>query len=157
MNRLKSKRLLALSALAVTTLGVAWATPPVGLTSVNLNNGPALLGEVDTKTITDAWKVEFRTKGESDVFVSHLTIAPGGEGGWHYHPGPSIISVKSGTARFYHDHAPDSAHIHPTGSAFVEEAYVVHNVRNLEATDLELVVVQIVPKGAPRRIDAPGP
>ena len=134
----------------------AWATPGVGLTITPIS-GPALLGEIDTKSETDTHEVELRSNGASEVYVAHIRIVPGGEGGWHYHPGPSIISVTAGTATFYHATDPQTPHVFPAGSGFVEDANLVHNVLNEGNTDLELVVLQIVPPGAPRRIDAPAP
>jgi quercetin dioxygenase-like cupin family protein len=160
MNRLKTHRRYVPALVALTfaagSLSVAWATGGVGLTITPLS-GPAALGDVSSKSEGDGLESEIKLKGESDVFVAHIRIAPNGEGGWHYHPGPSIISVKAGTASFFHAEAPTTALVYETGKGFVEDAYVVHNVRNLGTTDLELVVLQIVPKGAPRRIDAPAP
>jgi quercetin dioxygenase-like cupin family protein len=163
MNRLnimttRRRVLPALAALAIAagSVGVAWATGGIGLTITSIS-GPAALGDVSSKSEGDGLEAEIQLKGESDVFVAHIRIAPNGEGGWHYHPGPSIISVKSGVASFFHADAPTTALVYPAGKGFVEDAYVVHNVKNLGTTDVELVVLQIVPKGAPRRIDAPAP
>jgi hypothetical protein len=49
------------------------------------------------------------TKGESDVHVVSNSVAPGGSSGWHTHPGPSLITVKQGTATFYDGDDPDCA------------------------------------------------
>lgn len=135
---------------------VVWATPGVGLTITNLS-GPATLGPVSTTSENDGLEIELKTKGSSHVYVARIQIAPGGRGGWHSHPGPSIISVVSGTATFYHAHDPNTPHLYFTGNGFVEDANVVHDVRNEGDIDLELVVLQIVPLGAPRRIDQPQP
>jgi len=135
---------------------VAWATPGQGLTITNIS-GPATLGPISTKSETDGLEVEIKTKGSSHVFVARIQIAPGGRGGWHSHPGPSIISVVSGTATFYQADDPNTPHVYLAGSGFVEDANLVHDVRNEGDADLELVVLQIVPVGAPRRIDQPAP
>jgi quercetin dioxygenase-like cupin family protein len=159
VSRMRAKLLLA--AIVVTcSSGVvalkAWATPGVGLVITGIS-GPALLDSFTTKSESDTLEFEMESKGSSDVYVASIQIAPGGSGGWHSHPGPSIISVKSGTASFYHAHAPTTPHVYATGSAFVEDADVVHDVRNHGTTNLELIVIQIVPVGAPRRIDQPAP
>src|SRR5262249_19691779 len=102
-------------------IGIAWATPGQGITSTVLV-GPATMDEVDTMADADDWKIKLKTKGVSDVYVTRITIVPGGHGGWHSHPGPSIITVKSGTATFYdecNDFAPQS---YPAGTGFVEDA-----------------------------------
>ena len=134
----------------------AHATPPVGFTATNLV-GPVVVDEFDTMARADEWKVRMKTEGLSDVYITDLNIAPGGHGGWHSHPGPSIITVKSGTATFYdecNDFEPQSF---PAGTGFVEDAGCVHLLANQGDVDLEVIVVQIVPKGAPRRIDEPAP
>jgi quercetin dioxygenase-like cupin family protein len=138
-------------------LRVARATPPVGFTSTNVV-GPVALDEFDSKADTDHWKARLATKGRSDVYVTTIRIAPGGHGGWHSHPGPSVIAVKSGTATFYDDcDGFIIPHDYPAGTGFVEDAGCVHLLANEGTIDLEVVVVQIVPFGAPRRIDEPAP
>jgi quercetin dioxygenase-like cupin family protein len=133
------------------------ATPPTqGFASTALV-GPAVLDDIDTKAETDDWDIELMTKGLSDVYMTYFRLAPGANGGWHSHPGPSIIAVKSGTATFYdecNDFAPLS---YPAGTGFVEDAGCVHLLANQGNVDLEVLVTQIVPRGAPRRIDEPNP
>jgi quercetin dioxygenase-like cupin family protein len=141
-------------------LRFAWATPatpPPGFVSTSIV-GPVVLDEIDTKAETDNWELELRTKGFTDVFVTNIKVQPGAHGGWHSHPGPSIISVKSGTATFYDD-CDDflTPHVYPTGTGFVEDAGCVHILTNEGTTDLEVIVMQLVPLGAPRRIDEPAP
>lgn len=138
-------------------LGIAWATPGFGITITPIA-GPALLGEVNSHSKSKINDVRIKTKGLSNVYVSRLEIAPGGHGGWHSHPGPSIITVKSGQATFYHADDPDQTPLlHAAGTTFVEDDGDVHIVRNEGSVPLELVVLQIVPAGAPRRIDEPRP
>ena len=139
--------------------GLGWATPPspVGFTNTPIA-GPAVLDEIDTKAETDDWELELKTKGLSDVFVTHIRVAPGAHGGWHSHPGPSIIAVRSGTATFYDDcDGAQTPHVYPAGTGFVEDAECVHILANEGDVDLEVVVMQIVPHGAARRIDEADP
>jgi quercetin dioxygenase-like cupin family protein len=149
--------MLAGSAVLCALGALAWATPPVGFTAVNIV-GPVLLEEIDTKAETDNWEIELRTRGLSDVYMTEIRIAPGGHGGWHSHPGPSFICVKAGTATFYDDCDDFTRRQYPAGTGFVEDADCVHLLAN-EETEEELVVVvmQIVEFGAPRRIDEPSP
>ncbi|MGI8981908.1 MAG: cupin domain-containing protein [Pirellulaceae bacterium] len=138
-------------------LRLAWATPGSGATTTPIA-GPTVFGEIDTKSETDDHEVELKTKGLSDVHVSHIRIVPGGHSGWHSHPGPSLISVKSGTLTLYDDCDDfQTPHDYPAGTGLVEDAGCVHRVVNRGSTDLEIVVVQIVPLGAPRRIDESAP
>jgi quercetin dioxygenase-like cupin family protein len=136
--------------------GLAWATPPQGLTSTNIV-GPVTFGAFATKAETDDWAIKMKSEGVSDVYVTHLKIVPGGHGGWHSHPGPSIISVKAGTATFYDDCDGFIRHQYAAGTGFVEDANCVHLLANEGDVDLEVIVVQIVPFEAPRRFDEADP
>jgi quercetin dioxygenase-like cupin family protein len=147
---------LAACALGAMLPSVACATPPVGFTATNIV-GPAVLDPINTKSETDD-RIQIKSKDLTDVYVTHITITPGGHGGWHSHPGPSFITVKSGEATFYDDcDDPIVPRLYPAGTGFVEDAGCVHLLANEGAADLEVVVVQIVPFGAPRRIDEPAP
>ena len=67
-------------------------------------------------------------------------------------------TVRSGTATFYDDCIdPTIPLVFPAGTGFVEDAECVHILVNEGDVDLEVVVMQIVPFGAPRRIDQPQP
>jgi quercetin dioxygenase-like cupin family protein len=115
------------------------------------------LEEIKINTQSDINDVKIKTMGLSDVYVVHNTIVPGGHTGWHSHPGPSIISVKSGTATEYNSDDPNTPHVHTAGTCFVDDGDHAHIVRNEGDTNLELVAFQILPRGATRRIDQPQP
>jgi quercetin dioxygenase-like cupin family protein len=138
-------------------LKFAWATPGQDIFFTPLS-GPAVLGEIKTKSKFDDHEVELKTEGLSDVFVTHIRIKPGGHSGWHSHPGPSIISVTEGTLTLYDDCDDfQVGHHYPAGMALVEDAECMHMVVNQGNTDLEFIVVQIIPLGAPRLISEPEP
>jgi quercetin dioxygenase-like cupin family protein len=141
---------------AVAAVGVAWATPGVGI-STTIVSGPTRLEGIHVHSKSDINNFEIKTKGSSDVYVVFNTIAPGGSTGWHSHPGPSIISVKSGTATEYHSDDPTTPRVHTAGTCFVDAGDHAHIVRNEGTTPLELVAFQVLPAGAPRRIDQPAP
>ena len=156
MNMSKMKLMLGVTVLgcALVAWKVAWATPGQAIVTTILS-GPTQLPEIDVKSGADDLKI--KTKQLSDVYVVYNTIAPGGHTGWHSHPGPSIISVKAGTATEYHSDEPSTPHVHAAGSSFVDDGEHSHIVRNEGDTTLELVAFQILPAGAPRRIDQPQP
>ena len=147
------RKLMVAGAFATQT---ARATPPSGFTATNIV-GPVKLDDIHTLIETPAYGAMIKTRGQSDVYVTHLKIKPGGHGGWHSHPGPSIITVKSGTASFYDECDNFTPHAYAAGTGFAEDAGCVHLLANEGDVDLEVVVVQIVPLGAPRRIDEPAP
>jgi quercetin dioxygenase-like cupin family protein len=134
----------------------ARATPPVGVTTNTIAVGR--FDTINTKIKTGPWKAKISTKGASDLHVLENTIVPGGTFGWHSHPGPSLVTVKSGTATFYLADDPTcSPHVVPAGSGFVDSGGDVHVVRNEGTVDLVTVVVSLVPAGATRRIDQDNP
>src|ERR1700719_1894027 len=102
-------------------------------------------------------KVKIIAKEPSDVYVVTNTIAPGGYSGWHTHPGPSVVLVKSGTATVYLEDDPNCLpRRFPAGSGFIDPGGGhVHMVRNEGTVQLVTVAFQIVPAGGNRRVDAP--
>ena len=160
MSKMKLKLVLAgvFAACAFGGIAVrlAYATPGSGVTTT-IYSGPTLLGEVHLNSESEINDVKIKTKGLSDVYVVRNQITPGGHTGWHSHPGPSIISVVSGAATEYRDDEPNGV-VYAAGTAFVDEggdhAHIVVNEGN---TDLVLVAFQVLPLGAPRRIDKPAP
>jgi quercetin dioxygenase-like cupin family protein len=142
----------------------AQATPPSGVTTTIL--GVGRFAEIDATAKTDInpgtptrfWKARIKSKKSSDLHVLQNTIAPGGTFGWHRHPGPSLVIVKSGMATFYLAKDPTcTPHVVPAGSGFVDQGQDVHVVRNEGSVDLVTVVVSLVPAGFERRIDEPSP
>ena len=161
MSRKTLKRMVA-GALVVCAAGaMTWraarATPPFGVLSNIILAGPIVFDKITALNHTPDYTAVVKTTGESDTYVQDLTIAPGGYSGWHSHPGHAFVMVRSGTASFYQAADPATPQVYPAGTGFVEEPWVVHNAVNEGDTDLELFVFYLLPKGAPRRIDAPAP
>jgi quercetin dioxygenase-like cupin family protein len=160
MSKKTLKRMVAVAfvacALGAFATPTARATAPLNFTATNLV-GPVTLDEIHSLIQTPDYGAMIKTRGLSDVYVTHIRIAPGGHGGWHSHPGPSLITVKSGTAAFLDECDNFTPHAYDAGTGFVEDAECVHLQANHGTVDLEVIVVQIVPLGAPRRIDEPAP
>jgi quercetin dioxygenase-like cupin family protein len=116
------------------------------------------LSPVNVKIKTGDWKLDFRTKGDSDVIMTENVVAPGGSFGWHSHPGPSFSVVKSGTLSFYRGDDPTCTPvIYHAGDVLIDPGNVVHIGRNEGSVDLVLEVTRLVPHGVPARIDEPNP
>ena len=172
MHRHRTPILTAIATIAVVAALVAaalvmlpaQATPPAKVATTMLGVGrfttidATAKTDVDPGPATEFWKARIKTKRSSDLHVLQNTIAPGGTFGWHRHPGPSLVIVKSGTATFYL--ASDrtcTPHVVLAGSGFVDQGHDVHVVRNEGSVDLVTVVVSLVPARFDRRIDAPSP
>jgi quercetin dioxygenase-like cupin family protein len=135
---------------------VALATPGSGVTSTLF--GVASFDELEAKTLSSDWQARISTKGATDVHVLENRIAPGGTFGWHSHPGPSIVVVRSGVLTLYRGDDPSCTPTNvPAGSGFVDDGEDVHLVRNEGTVDAVVYVTSLVPHGAARRIDEPAP
>lgn len=98
-------------------------------------------------------------KDPEDVVVRQLTFAPGGNSGWHSHPGPVLVLVTQGSVVNYHADDPTcTGQTIAAGQGFVESPGDVHMVRN-EGTGTAVLVATFldVPVGGVFRIDAPIP
>jgi hypothetical protein len=110
------------------------------------------------------YNVEINAQDNNDFVVVRNVVDPGGSSGWHSHPGPVLVVVKTGTITFYraraHGDGNDgicSSTVYPAGSAFVEMGGQVANARN-EGTVVDTVYATFfVPAGAATRIDQPAP
>jgi quercetin dioxygenase-like cupin family protein len=106
---------------------------------------------------SDSYKV-FQ-KDPQDVVMRQITISPGGDTGWHFHPGPTFIVVIQGTLSFYQGNDPTcTAARYSAGQGFVEAPGDVHIARN-EGTQTVIAEVTFldVPVGGAFRLDAPVP
>ena len=134
--------------------GLVLATGQSGVTSTPIASGN--LDALNLIVKTDAWKLDLRTKGQTDISVVENRVVPGGTFGWHSHPGPSLIIVKAGTITFYRADDPTcSPQVYGAGDALVDPGNVVHVGRNEGTVDVVVVVTRLVPDGAPTRIDQP--
>jgi quercetin dioxygenase-like cupin family protein len=136
--------------------GNVLATTGMGVSSTVFAVGA--FEELDTKTLSSDWQARISTKGATDVHILENRIVPGGTFGWHSHPGPSIVVVKSGALTLYRgDDATCTGELIPAGKGFVDAGGDVHVVRNEGAVEAVVYVTSLVPKGAGRRIDQPSP
>jgi quercetin dioxygenase-like cupin family protein len=154
---------LALGAVVLTS-GRALATPPTGVTTeiLSLCNFDEL--DIHTKTLLDPtavlprlrfWRAEIETNHDTDVYVVRVTFDPGGSTGWHTHPGPSLITVVSGTLTAYDSDC--TPHVYPAGTCFVDKGDHIHLVRNEGSVPAVDIATQFVPAGFPRRTEANNP
>lgn len=132
------------------------ATPAVGVTSKTLATGT--LPPVNLHVKNGGWQVKLQTKEDSTVTVVENDVDPGGSFGWHSHPGPSLIVVKSGTLTFYDSDDPTcSPVVHTAGDAFIDAGTDTHIGFNKGSSEAVVIVTRIIPEGAAPRIDEPEP
>jgi quercetin dioxygenase-like cupin family protein len=156
---MRNRFMLALTAALIAVVaigGIVLATPSSGVTSTTIATGS--LDPVNLIVKNGDWMTQLRTKGQSSLTVVENDVAPGGTFGWHSHPGPSLIIVKSGTLTFYRADDPScTPEIHSAGEAFVDPGTDVHIGRNDGSVVAVVIVTRLLPAGAPARIDQPDP
>ncbi|WP_372490867.1 cupin domain-containing protein [Actinomadura terrae] len=98
----------------------------------------------------------------STIVMQRMILPPGGSTGWHYHPGPLLVVVSSGSLT--HTSADLSSHVLTAGQCAVEASGPdnVHKGENREAAPLVLHVVYFLPQDSPLSVpmdppDAAGP
>jgi quercetin dioxygenase-like cupin family protein len=112
----------------------------------------------DNKSIATGYCAELKSRDNTDIAVANIGITAGGSSGWHYHPGPVLVVVKSGTITFYSSDDPTCAgKVHPAGTTFTEQGGIVGNARNEGAVDVVGVATFFAPPTSPLRIDAAKP
>src|SRR5918996_380932 len=100
--------LIVLAGLLTVVAGIAVGTPSSPLT-VEQARGPLVDRPLDVSMdFEDGSEVELKTRGAIDVAVQRIAVDPGETFGWHSHPGPTIVTVKTGTLTLYH--AEDCTH-----------------------------------------------
>ena len=146
----------------------ALATPPCGVTTINLlspvpaGHFPDGLLDLMCRELPGTrlpWYLKMNIRGDSDVYVIQNTFQPGGNSGWHTHPGPSLITVISGDLTYYDSQdATCTPHIYHAGDSLTDIGCGdVHLVRNEGLVCAVTIAVQIIPAGQIRRTDADQP
>jgi quercetin dioxygenase-like cupin family protein len=144
--------------------GIVLATTPSGVMSTTLAVGR--FEDINARTKTDIdptrhthyWRARIKTNRSTDVWIVENTFAPGGTFGWHSHPGPSLVVVKSGSLTLYRGNDPTcTPQVVEAGSGFVDDGGEIHLVRNEGTVDAVVYVTSLVPAGFARRIDQPAP
>jgi hypothetical protein len=117
--RSKKKWTAAVVGVAViaTFAAVALGSAGFGFTPTNL-----VTGNLNNKVKWNSDRVKFQTKNPTDVRVQSIDIAPGGNSGWHHHPGIVIVTVASGDVTFTNSDCSSTTYGPglPAGSVFVE-------------------------------------
>ena len=159
---LRSKWILAL-AIGAAGSGVyaadVLATPSSGLSTTILAQSEFNSFFAEGHAFPPPWRALMAAYGQTDVYVVDNKSVPGGTTGWHTHPGPSLILVVSGQVTNYTSEDRNCAgHTYTAGQGFIDGgSNDEHTLRNNGTTEAETIAVQLIPHGAPRKIDEPNP
>ena len=110
------------------------------------------------KRISDDWHVEVKSKPALDLAVQSIVFEPGTASGWHSHPGPVFILVKTGEMTFYESDDPNCTPVRrKAGEGFLDVGDHAHIARNETDQPAENIVTYFAPPGATLRKDEPAP
>ena len=144
-------------------VGAALATPGVGILAAPVQ-ARGTLGPTDGPNLVVNSKtgVHLKALGSTGIVTQQIRMAPGGNTGWHSHPGPVIVTVKSGSIQlFYASDTACQGVVYEAGDTFVDRGEEnVHIARASPFDGAELWATYFVPGGDPNaafRLDAPDP
>jgi hypothetical protein len=170
------RKLVQVLSAASAVLALIWcadrsaeATPPSGVTFAVLSR--AIVPEFDVKRryrqvgddanpVGKIWKIELATTRMIEVVTVKFTVQPGGDGGWHTHPGPAVFTVSAGTLTMYEGDDPTcTPRLFPAGTGSIEADTIdhYHLLRNETDTVAETIVTFLLPVGSDLRTDLPDP
>jgi hypothetical protein len=156
MNRTKKAVLGALIALPVIA-GIALATPGVNIISAPVHARGT--HEDRLAVYSDTFQIKAKHGIDVDFVTQQIVIGPGGTTGWHSHPGPVLVTVKTGALTLvYANDASCEGRTYTAGQSFVDRGdETVHTALNKTAGNTELWATYLVPgaPGSPFRLDAP--
>jgi quercetin dioxygenase-like cupin family protein len=160
-RRLTSAAVIA--ALVALAAGVAVATPGSG-TSPTAVARAAFADNVDLKlSILDRHQGRdiIHVRNAADTVMQQIQFGPNAISGWHSHPGPAVILIKSGQLTFYsEDDRNCEGRTFSAGEAFVEAPGLVHFAQNrslTEVTEVGVIYFDVPADLASPRIDEPAP
>jgi quercetin dioxygenase-like cupin family protein len=142
--------------------GVVLATSGSGIISATIQARAGFLNPVDiTVKMKDGRTEVVHVPDAQDTVIQQMVLAPGVHTGWHTHPGPAVVLVKSGTLTLYSRESTGCVpRIYSAGQAFIDSGQGhVHLAANLSTTqNAELWVTFFdVPPGGAFRLDAANP
>ncbi|HEX5110837.1 MAG TPA: hypothetical protein VFV95_20440 [Vicinamibacterales bacterium] len=149
--------------ICVTALtGVALATAPSGVLSGTILARGVFLVPVDMKFKVEKGGEEvIHVTGTKQTVMQQIILAPGGQTGWHSHPGPALALIKSGALTLYSgESGACESQTYAAGKAFLEPGQGhVHLGVNLSAAENAEVWVTYfdVPPGGSVRTDESAP
>ncbi len=163
---IRTRLLIGTAAITCGIVGIALATPIVGL---NFNNILAF-GTINTEVLDrgkvalppvvgqeqedNEWSAKLITSGPSNFIVLDGSYFPGGHTGWHSHPGILLITVTEGSIEWYNSNCEKT--VYNVGDSLTENTEV-HYFRNVGSVNARVMATFVIAKGQPRRIDQPAP
>jgi len=168
MTKKRLAFLVIVASVSTGLVGVALATPSSGIVTAPVWARASFVDPVNIKfKIKGHGQEVIHVRDAQQTVVQEIVIAPGGHTGWHSHPGPVVVLVKSGALTFYSgEDGTCTSRTYSAGQAFIDSGQGhVHIARNEGSENLELwatyfdvpPIVPGVPGSGAFRIDALDP
>jgi quercetin dioxygenase-like cupin family protein len=156
--KMRATTFLAATAALALIATTATATPASGVVGAVMARAD-FVDPVDIKLkVTDGRQQVIHAPNARQTVIQSIVFSPGGHTGWHSHPGPVVVLVKSGELTLYANHdGTCETRTYTTGQAFIDrgQGHAHIGVNTAAGTSTELWVTYFdVPPGAPFRIDA---
>jgi quercetin dioxygenase-like cupin family protein len=153
----------ALAASLVALLSAAAASTAASTGPVSADLKPPIVELLSRGTTAKAFDaeaagIELEADHKIDVAMARVTFPTGSSSGWHYHPGPTVVTVTKGRMTFISDHCV--RHRLKPGDTFVENGGPrdVGRLNNKTGPQGEVTVTFFAPPGGdPLTIPAPPP
>lgn len=151
---------IGLAALLGGVVGTALGTPSSGV-SAETARGELIDRPLAVNMKFDpGTRVKLQTKGRIEVAMQRIVAEPGATFGWHSHPGPTIVTVLSGTLTLYHGDDCTNGTDYGPGTSFSNLPPETHLAKNNGTSQLVIYASYFVPVRTPPvalRIDKPLP
>lgn len=154
--------IVTMTIVATFLVSAVMATPASGTLSSTLLARAAFEDPVDIKIkVTDGSQEVIHLPAAQDTVIQQVILAPGGQSGWHSHPGPVVVLVKSGELTIYDGESSQCvAHTYVAGQAFIDRGqghpHLAANLSTTSNTEMWFTYFDI-PPGVSPRIDVPNP
>jgi quercetin dioxygenase-like cupin family protein len=149
---------LGAAAAAAVVVGIAYATPIVGLASPFLSIGqhPSDIRThgVGHTASGQEFEVHLKTEGPATISLQHNAFAAGGHNGWHSHPGMVAVTIISGAIQWFDENCEETDY--KAGDSWTEGSQL-HYFRVVGPTGLHATAVFITAQGVPVRTDEAAP
>jgi quercetin dioxygenase-like cupin family protein len=154
----KTKVVIGAAAVAAAVVGIAYATPIVGLASPLFSVGQHA-SDIRTHGVArtpsgEEFEVRLRTEGPSTMSTQDAAYAAGGHNGWHSHPGMVVVTIVSGALQWFDENCVETDY--KAGDSWTEGSQI-HYFRVVGTTGLHATAFFITAQGAALRTDEAAP
>jgi len=136
---------------------LALGTPGLGIISASVH---ARGTNAESLNLHSEAGIKLKTKAGLDFVTQQIVIGPNGTTGWHSHPGPVLVTVKSGSLRLvYADDDDCEGRTYLPGDSFVDrgDEHVHTAIAGSDGVDLWATYLVPGAPGTPFRINADSP